>query len=394
MKTVLLISFVVISYVNAVSLKIVNENISDKARHIAQAIRDNAVQMRGVNLGSWLVVEHWMSSDSPLWRGVPDNIANQGEYKLMEYLGHSEGDKRMEEHRSQWITEGDIAEIKKFGLNAVRVPIGYWITGFDRHDPSGQEHWKMFAPGSLKYLDILIRNWAPKYNIAVLVDLHAAKGSQNGNDHSAPDTPGKSFWSQHPENVENALDVIDFIADRYKNETSFLAIGMLNEPGGTTNEQVLRNFYLTSYDRVRRITNVTITHAPLLWQQEDGQWENFTPPPRYQGCLHEWHKYTVWGFEGKSEDEILNYVRHNLKNSIRNWKGNWMYIGEWSFATPPSAPFNDRNRFLEFASAYVDALNQAPAGWTYWTWKTSYDGGGKHVWSMRNLLRNGLFPKW
>lgn len=45
------------------------------------------VPMHGVNLGGWLVAEYWMTSSSPAWNGVPDNIANQGEYQAMKYLG-------------------------------------------------------------------------------------------------------------------------------------------------------------------------------------------------------------------------------------------------------------------------------------------------------------------
>lgn len=43
--------------------------------------------MQGVNLGGWLVAEYWMTQMSPAWKGVPENIANMGEYKTMQYLG-------------------------------------------------------------------------------------------------------------------------------------------------------------------------------------------------------------------------------------------------------------------------------------------------------------------
>jgi hypothetical protein len=43
--------------------------------------------MHGVNLGGWLIAEHWMTSASPAWNDVPDNIANYGEFKTMQYLG-------------------------------------------------------------------------------------------------------------------------------------------------------------------------------------------------------------------------------------------------------------------------------------------------------------------
>lgn len=107
------------------------------------------------------------------------------------------GDIRFEQHRSTWITEKDIIEIAAAGLNSVRVPIGYWIVGFDNHDPSGKAEWKVLAPGALKYLDLLVKNWANTHNLAVFISLHAAKGSQNGFDHSAPPDPGHSYWGAY-----------------------------------------------------------------------------------------------------------------------------------------------------------------------------------------------------
>ena len=43
--------------------------------------------MHGIILGGWLVAEHWMTSASPACSGVPDDIANHGEFQTMQYLG-------------------------------------------------------------------------------------------------------------------------------------------------------------------------------------------------------------------------------------------------------------------------------------------------------------------
>ncbi len=108
-----------------------------KCEHIQYKIRRGDIPSRGVNLGGWLVVEHWMTSDSIIWQGVPNSISDGGEYQTMKFWGHSEGDWRFEQHRATWIVESDIAEIAKYGLNTVRVPVGFWIGGFDNFDPSG-----------------------------------------------------------------------------------------------------------------------------------------------------------------------------------------------------------------------------------------------------------------
>jgi glucan 1,3-beta-glucosidase len=117
-------------------------------------------------------------------------------------------------------------------MNTVRIPVGYWITGFDKQPGGDPNGWKVYAPGAVNYLDRAIREWAPRNNILVLISMHAAKGSQNGNDNSSPSDPGKQHWSQYPENVRNTLDAVEWLARRYNKDLGFLGIGLLNEPTG------------------------------------------------------------------------------------------------------------------------------------------------------------------
>lgn len=225
-----------------------------------QALKDDIKagrkSIKGVNLGGWLVAEYWMTSASPAWNGVPSNIANQGEYQTMKHLGsfvlvlfsnyfnnflvegHNQGDSQFKQHRDTFITEQDFREIANARMNTVRIPVGYWITGFDNQPGGDPDGWKVYAPGGINYLDRAIREWAPKYGILVIISLHAAKGSQNGNDHSSPQNPGNSYWSGYQENVRNTLDAVEWLARRYSNDLSFLGIGLLNEPAGKTKAKI------------------------------------------------------------------------------------------------------------------------------------------------------------
>ena len=358
--------------------------------HVQYKIRQGAIPMRGVNLGGWLVIERWMTGDSPIWKDVPDWVSYQGEFQTMRYLGHAKADSRFEQHRSTWITESDIIEIAKSGLNTVRVPVGYWIVGFDNYDPSKKEEWKIFAPGALKYLDLLFQ-WCNNHNVSVMISLHAAKGSQNGNDHSAPPDGGKSYWGAYPENVNTTLDAVTFLAARYKSNDCFLGIGLLNEPGATTTNDQLISYYTHAYNAIRQPHNdILLSHAPLITEMNPGGsvWPNFFPYPAYYNALHEWHKYLIWGFEGWSEERLMGEAINGISSSIAQWNGNWMFIGEFSVATTPA--FADPQKFQTFASRYFNALKGAHAGWTYWTWKVSGDTNpGRSPWSLRNLIRNG-----
>lgn len=62
--------------------------------------------------------------------------------------------------------------MKEYGLNAARIPIGYWA--FDVQP--GESYLK------LDQWAMLLRacGWAQKHGIKVIVDLHGAPGSQNG----------------------------------------------------------------------------------------------------------------------------------------------------------------------------------------------------------------------
>ena len=49
---------------------------------------------------------------------------------------------------------------------------------------------RTYTPGGLAYLDKAFE-WGKNHGIGIIVDLHAAPGSQNGNDHSSPMWPGQ-----------------------------------------------------------------------------------------------------------------------------------------------------------------------------------------------------------
>lgn len=77
------------------------------------------------------------------------------------------------------------------GITHLRIPIGHWVFDVSENEPfpeppKNDEHRQRF------YLRRLIQ-WAESLNLKVLLDLHAAPGSQNGFDNSGRMGPiGKS----------------------------------------------------------------------------------------------------------------------------------------------------------------------------------------------------------
>merc|ERR1711935_673512 len=73
-------------------------------------------------------------------------------------------------------TEDHIAALAKRGVDMVRLPVGDWTL-----NPYGPYIGCM--DGQEDYIDWMYDTCA-KYNISVLMDVHSAKGSQNGFDNS------------------------------------------------------------------------------------------------------------------------------------------------------------------------------------------------------------------
>lgn len=88
-------------------------------------------------------------------------------------------------------------------------------------------------------------NWGSKHGIKILVDIHAAKGSQNGNEHSAPNVYNERYWFKFDENRKFTLDLVNHIMNQYKNKSAFLGIGLLNEPWVLDSSELalLKTFY-------------------------------------------------------------------------------------------------------------------------------------------------------
>jgi glucan 1,3-beta-glucosidase len=85
----------------------------------------------------------------------------------------------LERHWDTFIQESDFAYLQSIGINTVRLPIGYWSLGPQFCVGTAFEDVMTVYENSWKRVLRAI-NTAGAYGIGVLVDLHGAPGSQNG----------------------------------------------------------------------------------------------------------------------------------------------------------------------------------------------------------------------
>jgi aryl-phospho-beta-D-glucosidase BglC (GH1 family) len=129
-------------------------------------------KIRGVNLGSLFIIEPWMCGEE--WKSMGCDGA-KSEFDCMMRLGQEKGNAAFQKHWDSWITEEDMDKIKSYGLNTIRVPVGYWLVE-DTVDKAS-EH---LPQGGMEKMDRLAE-WAASRGIYVILDLHGAPGAQEPN---------------------------------------------------------------------------------------------------------------------------------------------------------------------------------------------------------------------
>jgi len=243
----------------------------------------SAKAMVGTNIGGWQVLEPWITPS--LFYRFLGKTQSEGvgmdSWSLCEALGPEEGNRVMRAHWDAWVTEDHIKGLSEREVEIVRLPIGDWTV-----KPYGPYVGCMdgAADKIMWFMDT-----CSKYNIKVLLDIHAQKGSQNGFDNSGQtsnltwiDENNFSHWPGNAGNwmgpfnlTENAydyiytdedkgiqwsLDVVSKLMALYGQHPALYAFEPVNEPWWGSDYEVLKSFYRQARTIIRDVNpNVIFT---------------------------------------------------------------------------------------------------------------------------------------
>ena len=126
-------------------------------------------KVRGVNLGSLFVFEPWLAETE--WSSMGCG-GQSSEFDCVSSLGQTQANSVFQAHWNSWITQADIAQMQSYGLNTIRVPVGYWM--LETLVYADSEH---FPQGGAAYLERLC-GWASDAGFYIIIDLHGAPGAQ------------------------------------------------------------------------------------------------------------------------------------------------------------------------------------------------------------------------
>ena len=154
----------------------------------------------------------------------------------------------LEHQWDSFVTEADFAYLQKIGINTIRLPIGFWSLGPDFTKGSIFEKYGAAYTNSWPRVRRLI-GWAGKYGIGVLVDMHGAYGSQNGQAHSGV-SDGKTNLFSSKTNQQLTITALEYITKEMSQVTNVVGIQILNEP---KNDAALWPFYTTAIEAMRKV---------------------------------------------------------------------------------------------------------------------------------------------
>ncbi|KAJ7109259.1 glycoside hydrolase superfamily [Mycena epipterygia] len=326
-------------------------------------------KQRSVNLGSWFVHEDWMT---------PSVFECASGHKVSEFDiasgWNTPGRARtiLENHWSTFISESDFSYLSSVGINTVRLPIGYWSLGpeFCQGTP--------FSPFAEVYHNswsfvVHAINMAASYGIGVLIDLHGAPGSQNGQPHSGISDRHVGLFNT-PANVERTLAVLTFLMDQLCNVTNVVGIQILNEP---QNDPRLPDFYTHAISAMRQVSSAA-QEFPIYIHDAFNleQFSNFTAR-RTDFVVQDHHSYFVFTPQDRSKSasqhtkDIETSVSDSLAKASTNQRDN-LVVGEWSCALTPQSLSNEPDEMAarrDFCTAQLEVYSTTTAGWSFWAYK-------------------------
>jgi len=362
--------------------------------------------IKGVNLGNWLVLEKWMSPE--LFAGTNA----QDETYLCKELSEVAKKERLKVHRDSYITGRDFAYLAEKGINVVKIPIPFFIFGD-------------FEPyvGCIDYLDKAF-DWAEKYGVQVLIDLHTVPDGQNGSDNSG--LCGVCKWHKNPEYVAFALNVLEKLTIRYKDRKGLWGIEVLNEPisqelwdlidvpnrykavdmeyakgSEPIPTEFLKQYYREAYQRIR-------THSDeVVVVFQDGfrlrEWIGFLKEPEFKNFMVDTHMYlmdftSTVTVRDKSLEGYLRHIETVFAKTVKDMTEHFpLVVGGWCINTgsEKAATYSQEEKkvfYQKLADAQLKAWENA-AGWFYWSYKLYIDEPEFDGWDMGKAMELGYFPK-
>ncbi|KAK9240025.1 glycoside hydrolase superfamily [Lipomyces kononenkoae] len=336
----------------------------------------------GTNIGGWFLLEKWLAPSLHEFNNSSDDSEFAAVSSSVKQVGLDRTITKWNQHYDTFINDQDWNWLVANHVNAIRVPLGFFVLGhdfvkgtpFEKVVGVYEQAWKKYK-GMIEV--------ARTHNIGVLVDLHAVPGGANPDSHSGVSGGGKFFTL--PSHVSLALDCVEFIAREVKDYDNVIGIQIVNE---ASYGALAEKYYMQASKRIREIDPTQCIVLSDGWDRR--RYAEFVKDK--PGMLVDTHVYKCFSDADKSKTPNQLIV-----DASQEWLDTNMIVGEFS-CTLDTSTWNrvsnsDRARLrAEYGYAQFHCFANKSAGFFFWTYKFEQGSGGE--WDFREMVDSRCFPKF
>ncbi|KXN92012.1 Glucan 1,3-beta-glucosidase 3 [Leucoagaricus sp. SymC.cos] len=351
-------------------------------------------QQQGVNLGSWFVHEQWMTP-SLFQCASPPKVS---EIDIAAGWGSMDNARAvLERHWDTFITENDLTYLASIGINTVRLPIAYFTLGPQFMIGTPFEPYSEVYKNAWPRLLRAIRQ-AGDAGIGVLVDMHGAPGSQNGQQHSGISDGQTNFFNSY-DYQRKTIEALKFLVQQLGPITNVIGVQLLNEPFGHPS---LENFYTQATDAIRESSWYGQRMPVYIHDGFDlgrfGPYINNRP----DFVIQDHHSYFVFTDDDSRKPayqhtkDVKGGIASAFWNTASGERRN-LVIGEWSCALTEESLKNHKDKVQarkDFCTAQMEVYSNVTAGWMFWSLKNEqcdFDPGWCFQHAIGTVLPNTFY---
>lgn len=317
----------------------------------------SSIRLRGMNLGNWMLIE-------------PNMFGTAGTEiktrRTMEALAGREKTERFFNGLiNKWVTEKDIAYIHSLGMNSIRIPLNY------RYFENDRKPYEYLESGFAQVDRVL--QYCRKYQIYMVLDMHAAQGGQSGDWHCNNIFQERIDFYYDKTCEDRYISLWKEFARRYKDEEWIAGYDLLNEPVAETEYEIkrLKEIYLRIIGEIRSIDKSHIIFIEgNQWAQKFEMLDDEVYGDNIVYSPHYYCNAAVQDWDYPGETDGFFYDRHFMESEMDSrdsWirqKNRPVWVGE--FGVRRLGNLSGKNQALK---DYLEIFESRGESWCYWNFK-------------------------
>ena len=335
-----------------------NDFIKVKGRNFY--FNDKKIMLFGYGIGSWLNLEHFMI-------GLP-GTDSQIRSAFINAYGKENAVKFWRKFYKSFINEDDFNFFKRIGINTLRIPFNYRLFEDDQNP-------YFYKKEGFKEVDRILK-LCEKYELFIVLDLHAAPGGQNPDWHSDNAIGVNLFW-EYSDFRKRTISLWKYIAKKYVSNKWIAGYDLLNEPVLWNQDRKLFNqFYTELISEIRKIDKNHILFVEgNLYGTDFKIFEPFEDPdvalsfhyyPFMRQSLSKKKSQKERILETLKNDVPLEYMTEKLNRPI------------WCGETGALFNYGNRTQHESMLKDILKIYKEFGISWSVWTYKDACSMGTVH----------------